>query len=64
MKTQDHTILTLEEVAAYTRYDLKYLNNNYMKLLAGNGVRVLRLAPNARPRFYKEDIEKLLERAK
>lgn len=54
-------ILTLQEVADLTRYDLKYLNNHYMEIFGKQGVRVLRIAPNAKPRFYRTDIIKLLE---
>jgi len=57
-------ILTLEEVAELTRYDLKYLSNNYMRLFSNRGIRVLRMAPNARPRFYKNEVLKLMETPK
>lgn len=64
MKTAEDEIITLEEVAALIKYSLQYLNNNYMKLFCDRGVRILRLKPGARPRFYRRDIIKLMEAAK
>lgn len=57
-------IITLEEVAQLIKYSLQYLNNNYMKLFCDRGVRILRLKPGARPRFYRSDILKLMETQK
>lgn len=57
-------IVTLQEIADLTKYNIKYLSNNYMKLLVDKGVKVLRIGPNAKPRFYRADILRLLERAK
>ena len=56
-------ILTLEEVADLTKYSLGYLRRTYTSWM-DRGVRILKAAPNAKPRFYREDIIKMLEEQK
>lgn len=57
-------IITLEEAAKLTRYNLKYLNNHYTHLFTEQGVRILRISPNARPRFYRKEILAMMEACK
>lgn len=53
-------ILTLSEVADLTKYKKGYLYKVYNSW-RDYGVRILKPAPNARPRFYKADILKMME---
>ena len=60
---ENDEIITLEEVAKLTKHNKDYLSQIYNSWRE-YGVRVLKLAPNARPRFYKSDIIKMLEARK
>lgn len=61
--TPPDEILTLDDVAKLTRYKKSYLYQIYNSF-RDYGVRILKPAPNARPRFYKSDILKMLEAQK
>lgn len=56
-------IITLDEVAKLTKYKKSYLYQIYNSF-RDYGVRILKPAPNARPRFYRSDILKMMESPK
>jgi hypothetical protein len=56
-------ILTLKEVAEVLHIKLNYAYKVW-KNWRDQGVRVLKTAPNAQPRFYLSDILKMLESSK
>ena len=56
----DDEIITLEEVAKLTKFDKGYLKRRY-NTWRSYGVRILKIAPNAKPRFYRSDILRMLE---
>jgi len=53
-------ILTLDDVAKLTKYKKSYLYQIYNSF-RDYGVQILKPAPNARPRFYKSEILKMME---
>ncbi len=61
MKTD--TILTLKDVSKITKYSINYLYKVY-HTWRDKGVRIIKIAPNAAPRFYLSDILKMLEQQK
>lgn len=60
---KDHEILTLTEAADLLRISRNYAYQVYPKWREF-GVRILRMAPNSPPRFYKADILRMLEKTK
>lgn len=56
-------IITLKEVAELTRYKIGYLYQVY-HLWPARGVRIIKAAPNARPRFYRSEIIRMMESPK
>ncbi len=61
--SEDDEIITLEEVAKLTKFNKGYLKQIYNSW-RDYGVRILKMAPNAKPRFYKKDIIRMLEAKK
>lgn len=53
-------ILTIEEVARFIKFPKSYVYKNY-NMWRDYGLRILSTHPNARPRFWKSDIVKVLE---
>ena len=62
MKPGDE-IITLEDVAKLTKFDKGYLKRRY-NAWRDYGVRILKMTPNSKPRFYKSDIIRMLEAQK
>ena len=56
-------IVTLKEVAGILRISPHYAYKIWGQW-RDKGVRVLKIAPNAQPRFYLSDIQKMLETTK
>ena len=61
--TENDEIITLEEVAKLTKFNKNYLRQVYNSW-KDYGVCILKLHPNAQPRFYKSEILKMLESKK
>ena len=61
--SENDEIITLEEVAKLTKFNKDYLGQVY-STWQEYGVRILRISPNAKPRFYKSEILKMLEAKK
>ncbi len=58
-----HKIITLREACEIVGISYDYGRQIY-HLWLGQGVRILKHAPNAHPRFYEEDIYRMMEKHK
>ncbi len=61
--SENDEIITLEEVAKLTKFSKDHIRHIYNSW-RDYGVRILKMAPNAKPRFYRSDIIRMLEAKK